>query len=168
MTALLLPMLMPHVVVSLGLFFVTIAAEQAFTVRALFIAYTLFALPTSVIVLSASLRSFDWDLDRAAQSLGAAWPRRLRDILAPLLRPAILVSLLFGFLTAYTELIFALLMQTPSLTTVPVKMWTGILYGISPAIAAAAGLMILITIVAFAVIAVVRRPTRVDTQGRFG
>ncbi|MEA2662009.1 MAG: putative spermidine/putrescine transport system permease protein, partial [Chloroflexota bacterium] len=160
MTFLLLPMLMPHVVTALGLFFVTIAVGQAFTERALVIAYTLFALPTSVIVMTASLQGFDWDLDRAAQSLGAGWSQRLRHVLVPLLRPAVLVSLLFAFLTSYTELIFALLMQTVTLTTVPVKMWTGILYGISPAIAAAAGLMVVATGAAFAVSALIRRGPR--------
>jgi putative spermidine/putrescine transport system permease protein len=155
-TVLLLPLFMPIVVTALGLFFVTIATNQAFTIRAFLLAYPVLALPYAVIVLTASLQSFDWNVDLAAQSLGADWIHRLRDIMLPMLRPAILVSLLFTFLLAFTELIFALLMQTTELTTMPVKMWLGIRHELSPATAAAAGLTTLATVVAVAMVFLLR------------
>jgi len=160
-TVMLLPMIMPIEVTALGLFFVTVAIDQAFTERALIIAYTLLGLPYTVIVLTASLQSFDWEIDRAAQSLGSNWIRRLRDILVPLIRPAIVVSLLFAFITSFTELIFAFFMQTITLTTLPVQMWTGIRYDMNPATAAAAGVMLVVSSASFAGIGIMQlRPRR--------
>ena len=45
----------------------------------------------------------------------------LRTVIAPLLAPGIVVTALFAFITAWNEFFLALvLLQTPSLTTLPV------------------------------------------------
>lgn len=150
-TLLLLPMIMPLPVIALGLFLVMEHVGLAFTWGSLLIGYTLFALPYAVIVLTTGLQSFDWTLDTAAQSLGARPLERLRDIWVPMLRPTFIVSILFCFIIAFTELVFALFMRTTDLTTLPVKMWTGLRYNLDPTAAAVSGLTFMLTIVVLVV-----------------
>lgn len=143
LTLMLLPMIMPIQITAMGLFFVMMQLGIAFTLPSLFLGYTLLGLPYAVIVLSAALQAFDWNVDRAAQSLGANWVRRITDIFGPLLRPALMVSLLFAFVTAFTELVFALFMRTADTTTLAVKLWSAVRYDLDPTTAAAAGLTLL-------------------------
>ena len=47
----------------------------------------------------------------------------LRTVIAPLLAPGIVVTALFAFISAWNEFFFALvLLQTPSLTTLPLRL----------------------------------------------
>lgn len=54
---------------------------------------------------------------------GASRLTVLRTVIAPLLLPGIVVTSLFAFIQAWNEFFFALvLLQTPSLTTLPVAL----------------------------------------------
>ncbi|QWF22956.1 ABC transporter permease subunit [Nocardioides sp. LMS-CY] len=156
LTTMLMPMIMPIQVTALGLFFVLTYVGIAFTPLALILGYTLLGLPYAVVVLSAALQSFDWDVDRAAQSLGSPWWRRAGGILLPLLRPALMVSLLFAFITAFSELIFALFMRSAYLTTLPVQLWSAVRYDLDPTTAAAAGVTLIASVLAVGIVAVGR------------
>jgi ABC-type spermidine/putrescine transport system permease subunit II len=156
LTTMLMPMIMPIQVTALGLFFVLTYVGIAFTPLALFLGYTLLGLPYAVVVLSAALQGFDWDVDRAAQSLGSPWWRRAVGILLPLLRPALMVSLLFAFITAFSELIFALFMRTVYLTTLPVELWSAVRYDLDPTTAAAAGVTLIASVLAVWLVALGR------------
>lgn len=145
-TLLLLPMIMPLPVIALGLFLMLDQVGMAFTWGSLAVGYTLFGLPYATIVLTAGLQAFDWSLDLAGQSLGARAMVRLRSIWLPILRPTVFVSLLFCFIIAFTELVFALFMRTLDLTTLPVKMWSGLRYSLDPTAAAVSGLTFGVTI----------------------
>lgn len=153
----LLPMIMPLPVIALGMFLMLQSVGIAFTWTSLVLGYTLFALPYATIVLTSGLQSFDWSLDLAGQSLGARPWERVRHIWMPLLRPTFLVSLLFCFIIAFTELVYALFMRTTDLTTLPVKMWTGLRYNLDPTAAAVSGLTFALTILALILGYVARR-----------
>lgn len=145
-TFLLMPMVMPLPVIALGLYFAMVATGTAFTWQALFLGYTLFALPYATIVLTSALQGFDWELDRAGQSLGAGWMRRLRTIIFPIMRPALGVAFAFSFIIAFTEIIFALFMNTQKMSTLPVQMWMGLRFNLDPKSAAVATLTFGVTI----------------------
>jgi putative spermidine/putrescine transport system permease protein len=102
-----------------------------------------FAFPYALLIVTAAVQSFDWELDRAAQASGARWWSRVRDLIVPLLRPAILSGLLFAFIASFTELVFALFMHGLTITTLPVTMWDGIRFEVSPTTAAASTIIII-------------------------
>jgi putative spermidine/putrescine transport system permease protein len=147
----LMPLIMPSIVTALGLFFLFVRLGIAYTPLGIALGHAVFALPYALLITTAAVQSFDWELDRAAQASGARWWRRLWDIAIPLLRPAVLAGMLFAFIASFTELVFALFMHSLSVTTLPVTMWSGILYEVRPTTAAASSLVI----VAVAVVSVV-------------
>lgn len=138
-----LPMVTPWIVVTLGMFFQANVLGYAYTLVGIVIGHIVHTIPFAVIVLSAAVGSFDWNIDRAARSVGANMWHRSADIVFPILRPAILTAMLFSFVASLSEVPLALFMSRIDLTTLPVLMWQGLNYSMTPLVAAAGGLLIL-------------------------
>jgi len=89
----------------------------------LILVYMVWALPFILWMLQSYVRGIPRDLEEAATVDGATRRQILVGIIAPLLVPGIVVTTLFAFITAWNEFFFALvLLQTPDLTTLPVKL----------------------------------------------
>ncbi len=162
-----LPMVMPWIVVALGMFFVMNWLGLAYTIPGVVLGHVILSVPYAVVVLAAALTAFDWNLDRAAQSCGASLWARFRDVVIPLLRPALLSALLFAFIMSFSEVIYALFMSSLSMTTLPVVMWQGLSYNITPVIAAAGGVLTGTCLIAFALVTggrYARRRTRLQRR----
>jgi multiple sugar transport system permease protein len=85
--------------------------------------YMVWTLPFILWMLQSYVRGIPRDLEEAAMVDGASRLYVLRTVIAPLLAPGIVVTALFAFITAWNEFIFALvLLQTPSLTTLPLRL----------------------------------------------
>jgi multiple sugar transport system permease protein len=85
--------------------------------------YMVWALPFILWMLQSYVRGIPRDVEEAATADGATRLQILVGIIAPLLAPGIVVTFLFAFVTAWNEFFFALvILQTPSLTTLPLKL----------------------------------------------
>lgn len=73
---------------------------------------TIVNLPLALIILVNAIRELPAELDEAAQIDGAGRTRTLVRIIAPMCRPAIVTSLIFGFITAWNEFLFGLMLTT--------------------------------------------------------
>jgi putative spermidine/putrescine transport system permease protein len=142
LTLYLMPLIMPTVVTALGLQFLLMKLGIAYTKWGIVAGHAVFALPYAVIVLTAAMQALDWQLVRAAQSAGASAFARFRDVVFPLLAPAIYTALGFCFIVSFAEFTLAFLMHTVTLSTLPVKLWDGITFSTSPTSAAASGVIV--------------------------
>jgi len=85
--------------------------------------YVVWTLPFILWMLQSYVRGIPRDLEEAAMVDGAGRFTVLRTVIAPLLLPGIVVTTLFAFIQAWNEFFLALvLLQTPSLTTLPVQL----------------------------------------------
>jgi multiple sugar transport system permease protein len=85
--------------------------------------YVVWTLPFILWMLQSYVRGIPRDLEEAAMVDGASRFYVLRTVILPLLLPGIVVTALFAFISAWNELFFALvLLQTPSLTTLPLRL----------------------------------------------
>jgi putative spermidine/putrescine transport system permease protein len=100
-------------------------------------------LPFVVIVVHAALQGFDYELLRAASSLGARPATALLRVLAPLIAPGIGAGAVFAFMTSFDEAVIALFIAGPEQKTLPMQMFEGVREQISPAITAAATLLVI-------------------------
>src|SRR3954469_1128135 len=83
--------------------------------------YMVWTLPFILWMLQSYVRGIPRDLEEAAMVDGASRLHVLRTVIAPLRAPGLVVTALFAFITAWNEFFLALvLIQTPSLTTLPV------------------------------------------------
>lgn len=139
------PMVVPVVVVAIAFYFLFAPLGLVNGFAGLVVAHTVLALPFVVIVVHASLQGFDFELARAAASLGARPHIVVLRVLAPLIAPGIAAGAVFAFMTSFDETVVALFIAGPDQRTLPIQMFEGVREQISPAITAAATLLVIVS-----------------------
>lgn len=81
---------------------------------------TIVNLPLALVILVNAIRDLPGELDEAALVDGANRTQILLKIVMPLCRPAIVTSLIFGFITAWNEFLFGLMLTTSKAVPVTV------------------------------------------------
>ncbi|WP_338424534.1 ABC transporter permease [Sphingopyxis kveilinensis] len=137
------PLVVPIVVVAVAFYFLFAPLGLVNGPVGLIVAHSALALPFVVIVVHASLHGLDSELLRAASSLGARPVTVLIRILMPLTAPGIAAGAVFAFMTSFDETTVALFIAGPEQRTLPIQMFEGVREQISPAIAAAATLLVI-------------------------
>jgi putative spermidine/putrescine transport system permease protein len=151
MSVLLLPMIVPVIItaVAVYIFYAWAASIIGFnfigSFPGLVLAHTLLATPFVVISVTSTLAGFDWNLSRAAQSLGAAPTTVFRKVILPLILPGVISGALFAWVTSFDEVVVALFISGPNQRTLPKQMFSGIREQISPTITAAATILVILS-----------------------
>jgi putative spermidine/putrescine transport system permease protein len=150
-------MVVPAVVLGVGMqvFFVQIGFAN--TYAGVICAHTVVAVPFVVVSVSASLAGIDRRVERAALSLGASPFTVFRRVTFPLALPGILSGAVFAFATSLDEVVLTLFVAGPNQRTLARQMFSTIRENISPAIAAAAFLFIVGTLLVALVALLIRR-----------
>jgi multiple sugar transport system permease protein len=119
----LLSQMFPLILIIIPLFLVLRDLHLTDSHAGLVFVYVVWTLPFILWMLQSYVRGIPRDLEEAAMVDGASRFTVLRTVIAPLLAPGIVVVTLFAFIQAWNEFFFALvLLQTPSLTTLPVAL----------------------------------------------
>ncbi len=151
------PMILPVVVLAVALyaFFLKIGLNGTFS--GFILAHLVLALPFSVISISNALEGFDKSIEDAAILCGASpWEARFRVTL-PAISHGLFAAAIFSFLVSWDEVVVAIFMASPTLQTLPVKIWTTLRQDLTPVIAAASTLLVLFTIALMLLAALVRK-----------
>jgi spermidine/putrescine transport system permease protein len=117
------------------------------------IGHTTFIMPFAVLVIRDRLMNFDIQIEDAAMDLGAKRWRILKDITVPLLLPAILAAGLFCFTISLGEFLLAFFLIGNKIT-LPVYLYSLMRFTFTPAVNAAAVLIISFPTLAVIVVAI--------------
>lgn len=158
-TLFLLPMVVPAVVLGVGMqaLFSQLGINASYF--AVIVAHTVLAMPFVIISVSGALAGIDRGVERAAASLGASPARVFRRVTLPLAMPGVLSGAALAFATSLDEVVLTLFVAGPNQRTLARQMFSTLRENISPAIAAAAFLIIVGTIVIAAALMLSRRMT---------
>ena len=156
---LLAPMIVPGIVTAVAILGVFIRWNLNGTLLGFVLAHTVIALPFTFVAVTASLRSFDRKLERAALSLGGGPWYTFRRVTLPLVMPGVLSGAVFAFVTSLDEVVIALYLQTPDLRTLPVQMFNSVTIDVDPTIAAASTIILVVTTVAILLPQLLKRTT---------
>jgi putative spermidine/putrescine transport system permease protein len=154
---LLAPMFAPVIVVAVATYFLYAKLGLAHSFFGLILGHTALATPFVVLVVHASLQGFDGSLLRAASSLGAPPVTVLRKVLLPLITPGMFAAAIFAFTTSFDEIVVAMLLAGVEEKTLPLKMFDGVREHISPAITAAATLLVVTSVILLGTVELLRR-----------
>lgn len=152
-TLFLLPMVVPAVVLGVGMQFLFGRLGIANSYLGVIVAHTVVSVPFVIIAVSASLEGIDRNTERAALSLGAGPVTVFRRITLPQAMPGVLSGAVLAFATSLDEVVLTLFVAGPNQRTLARQMFSTIRDNISPAIAAAAFVFILVTVLGGAVLA---------------
>jgi putative spermidine/putrescine transport system permease protein len=136
------PLVVPHVVSALAYYGFLARLRLAGTHLGVVVAHGVLAVPVAFLVISATLKGFDRNLERAAMSAGAGPLRTFWHVTLPVLRPGMLVGALFAFLSSFNEAVVAIFIGGRRAATLPKKMYESIRLEADPVIAVVSTLLI--------------------------
>lgn len=152
------PLLIPIVITAVGMYFFFADIGLSGTYGGLILAHTVLAVPFVLITVLASLEGFDHTLLRAAATLGASPLTAFRKVTLPIIFPGIASGGLFAFITSFDEIVVTLFLAAPTQRTLPRQILSGVREYVSPAIAAVATLLIVLSaLLLFSVLLLERR-----------
>ncbi|MDX1786025.1 ABC transporter permease [Roseovarius sp. ZX-A-9] len=154
---LLLPLIIPQIISAMAFYRLLIPLGLLDTYAGLILAHTVLAAPLVLITVSASLANFDPKLEQASRNLGAPAWTTMRRVILPSIRPGVFAGALFAFILSWDEIVVTLFISKFNVYTLPRRMWNGIRENTDPTVAAAAVVLIAVTLGAFAVSAIVSR-----------
>lgn len=154
------PLIVPVVVTAVGTYLFYARLGLASTYLGIILAHTVLASPFVVVTVSASLTGFDRNLMRATAILGAKPITGFRRVMLPLILPGVLSGAAFAFVTSFDEVVVAQFLANADQRTLPLEMFTGLREQLSPAITAAATLMMGLSILLLLVANLLARRSR--------
>jgi putative spermidine/putrescine transport system permease protein len=154
---LLSPMIVPVIITAVGMFYFDARIGLANTLAGLVVAHAALGIPFVFITVNAALSTLDYNLVRAAASLGASPVRVLLRVILPLILPGVVSGALFAFATSWDDAVVVLFLAGPRQHTLPREMWSGIREFISPTLLAVATLLIALSISLMMAVELLRR-----------
>lgn len=153
----LLPMIVPSIIIAVALYSAFAKAGIVGTKLGLIVGHTILTLPFVIINVSAVMQKIDWRIVDAARSLGASPATAFRKVTLPAILPGVVAGAIFAFLTSFDEVVVALFISGIDSVTLPVQMWNGIRFEVSPAVAAASCILLAFSVLVLSLFTLVRR-----------
>lgn len=138
-----LPVIIPDIVMALStlLFFVLVAVPLSrYTIL---VAHVAFNISFVAVVVRARLAEMDRTLEEAAADLGANVWQTFRRVTLPQLMPAIISAALLAFTLSLDDFVITFFVSGPGSTTLPVRVYSMIKFGVTPEVNAISTLMLL-------------------------
>lgn len=156
---LLLPMLVPSIIMAISYYtlYASIGLNQTFT--GVLLAHAAGSIPLAMIALSATVRAFDRNLERAAAISGATPLQTFRLVTLPLIMPTILVAGIFAFVHSFDEAVIALFIAGRDVNTLPRRAFESIRLDADPVLSVVSTLTVVLVVLLFAAVSMLRRRT---------
>ena len=151
------PLIVPHVVSALAYYGFLGRARLTGTHLGVIVAHGVLAVPVAFLVITATLKGFDRNLERAAMSAGAGPLRTFFHVTLPVLQPGMLVGALFAFLSSFNEAVVVIFIGGRQAATLPKKMYESIRLESDPVIAVVSTLLVSAVVLGVLVSTFVRR-----------
>ncbi|ETK32616.1 carbohydrate ABC transporter permease [Microbispora corallina] len=113
----------PVILVVIPLFMVLRRLELVNTLAGLTLVHVTFVMPFALWMLRGYVRAVPREVEEAAAVDGAGRLRSLASVVAPLLAPGVVATLLFSFISSWNEFLFALVvLKDPEVATLPLTL----------------------------------------------
>ncbi len=139
------PMVVPIIITAIAIYFLYAKLKLVGWSLGLVLAHSTLAIPKVVVIMTATLQTFDRTLEKASMNLGASPLRTFFKITLPIIRPGVISASLFAFVTSFDELIITMFICGTKAVTLPKRMWDDIRLEIDPTIAAVSTILIFIS-----------------------
>ncbi|MCC7271534.1 MAG: ABC transporter permease [Alphaproteobacteria bacterium] len=145
-TALIAPLILPLILVSIAIFFLYARLGLNNTVTGLVLAHCCLAMPFVFVTVLAALKGYDMNQERVARSLGASRFVAFITITLPQIRFSVFSGALLAFITSLDETVVALFISGGDAATLTRRMFTALRDEIDPTVAAISSLLIGVTL----------------------
>lgn len=151
------PVVVPLIVLAMSYYFFFSRYHLIGHWLAIAAAYSVMGLPFVLVTVHTALQQFDPAQEQAARTLGAGPVRTLLRITLPQIGSAIAAGAVFAFVTAFDEAVIILFVAGNGAITLPRKLWDSVRYDLDPRLAVAGTVLILVSLILFAVATTIGR-----------
>jgi spermidine/putrescine transport system permease protein len=138
---------MPEIVVGVSLLAFFVAATINLGTVTIIIAHVAFTISFVTIVVRARLSGMDRSVEEAAQDLGANPVQTFLRVTLPLILPGVMAGALLAFTLSFDDFVITFFVTGVDSTTLPVKIYSMIKFGVSPVINAISTVVLIVTMV---------------------
>lgn len=156
-TIVLAPLIVPVIVYAIGLYFLLAPLRLTSTYTGLILGHAALGAPLVVVCVGASIAGFDWNLVKAGASLGATPARIAWRVVLPLIAPGVVFGALLAFAASLEEVVLALIVGGPAQQTLSREMFAELRENLTPALAAAAAVLMVLSVLVLAGFEILRR-----------
>lgn len=159
-----IPLMLPEII--LGMVFMAFFSllRLPFGWLTLIIAHTSFCIPYIFLMVKARLVGIDKSLEEAARDLGASPARAFFDITLPLILPAVVSGCVLAFAMSFDDVVISIFVNGPTLSTLPIKVYTQMRTGVTPEINALCTILLAAVILILAASSLTRRKAASDAD----
>ena len=150
------PLMLPQIILAIGAYPVMVRLGIQGSYLAVIIAHTVICIPLVFITVTAALRNYPPTLEMAAMTLGANWFNTFWYVTFPMIRTGVIAGAILAFTFSFDELILALFLSHPVTRTLPLLLWEDLRFYLTPIVAAAASIVLVITFLLLSVIALLQ------------
>lgn len=157
-----IPTILPEIIfgVSLLALFMLIRLPLGFI--SIICAHITFSMAFVTLIVLAKINNFDRRLEEASLDLGANRWQTYRYVVLPNLMPAIVSGALFAFTLSIDDFVVTFFTAGVSSATLPLKIYSLIKFGVTPAINAVSTVLIIFTITALALANGMQKSARIN------
>jgi mannopine transport system permease protein len=140
------PLIVPHIVLAVALYLVFAPIGLTGNFAGFAIAHTMLSVPYVMLTVSAALQRFDPALELAALNCGASRARAFWHVVLPNIAPGVAAGAVFAFLASFDEATVAFFISGVDGKTITRKLFEDIDYNLTPVIAAASTVMVVVSL----------------------
>jgi spermidine/putrescine transport system permease protein len=142
-----LPIVIPEIVMAVSMLIFYVFIQLTLGVVSIIIAHITFNIAFVFVIVRARLVGMEPQIEHAAADLGASPWQTFRHITLPLITPGIISGALLAFTISWDDFMIAFFTAGVGGTTLPMKVYSMIKFGVSPEINAISTVMILFTMI---------------------
>ena len=138
---------MPEIVVGVSLLVFFVAATIPLGIVTIIIAHVAFCISFVTIVVRARLSGMDRSVEEATQDLGASPVQTFLRVTLPLILPGVMAGALLAFTLSFDDFVITFFVSGVGSSTLPLKIYSMIKFGVSPVINALSTVVIAATMI---------------------
>lgn len=140
------PIIIPEIVMGIALLMFFAQIKLPLGSLTLILAHITFSISYVVVVVRARLEGFDKSLEEAAMDLGANQIETFIKVTLPVIMPGIVAGALLAFTLSVDDVIISFFVAGPGSTTLPLKIFSMVRFGVTPEINALSTIMLVVTL----------------------
>jgi len=142
------PIMLPEIIFGLAILALFVVMRMPLGFVAVICAHVTFSMSFVALIVLARLQQFDSRLEEASLDLGANRRQTFVYVVLPVIAPGIISGAMFAFTLSIDDFITTLFTAGANSTTLPLKIYSMIKYGVTPTLNAVSTLLIAATIIA--------------------
>lgn len=142
-----IPLIIPEIVMGISLLAFFTIVDMPLGMLSLIIAHVTFSIAYVVSVVKARLDGFDKSVEEAALDLGATPLQTFFNVTLPIIMPGVIGGALLAFTLSLDDVIISFFVAGAGSTTLPLKVFSMVKFGVTPEINALSTIIIVFTFV---------------------